>query len=83
MEKGARFSQRCFLHKRFKTIGREGSDALTKDMDQIYRQTFLYYIYYRLESTGEQKVSGGYNYSGAKEHNKKTQSNNGVQWKTK
>ena len=41
IEKGASFAQRYFLHKGFKKFGREGRDALTKDVDQLYRQTFL------------------------------------------
>ena len=39
VEKGASFSQRYFLHKRLKKFGREGRDAPTKEMDQIYVQT--------------------------------------------
>ena len=38
-KKGARLAQRYFLHKRLNFFGREGCDALTKEMDQIYRQT--------------------------------------------
>ena len=40
LEKGANFVKRCFLRKEIKKIGREGRDALTKEMEQLYRQTF-------------------------------------------
>ena len=36
MEKGAILVQSYFLHKLLKQFGRKVSDALTKDMDQIY-----------------------------------------------
>ena len=40
-EKGARFSQRYFLHKVSKGFGRERSGALTKEMNQLNRIFFL------------------------------------------
>ena len=35
-----------------------------------------------IDTTREDKVSGGYNDNEEKEHNQKTQRKNGVQWKT-
>ena len=43
-EKGASFSQIYFLHKGFKKFGREGHDAMTKDMEPFYRKTCFYPI---------------------------------------
>ena len=80
MKKGASFAQRYFLHKGFKKFGREGHDTLTKEMDQPYMWTFFYYLYSRLGTTVKYRGSGGYNDTGLKEHNEKTQRNNDVQW---
>ena len=57
MEKGARFSHSYFMHKGFKTIGREGSDALTKYMDQIYSQIVFEPIYITDLSSQESRRS--------------------------
>ena len=40
-KKGTIFAHRYFLHERFKEFGRERRDALTKYMDQIYRQNYF------------------------------------------
>ena len=45
IEKGASFSQRYFLHKWLKGFGREGLDAMTKEMEQLYMKTSFGTIY--------------------------------------
>ena len=52
------------------SIRKYGSDVLTKEMDQLYRQTFLACFYYILCSKGEEDVSLGCTYTGAKEQKK-------------
>ena len=79
-KKGARLAQRYFLHKRLKKFGREGCDALTKEMDQIYRQTCFDPIYIKELTPQENRGSqGGYTDTGAKDNNGKNQSKIGVQ----
>ena len=41
MKKGTSFAHRYFLHEGFKKFGQEKSDALTKQMDQIYKQNYF------------------------------------------
>ena len=38
-EKVVSFSQSYLLHKGFKYFGREGHDAMTKDVEPFYRKT--------------------------------------------
>ena len=57
MEKDTSFEQRYFLHKILKTFVREGHDALTKEMDQLYRRTYFETIYIRYLETKEKRRS--------------------------
>ena len=45
MEKLSSFAETYFLHEIFFLFGQEGRDAITNEMDQIYRQTCFVTIY--------------------------------------
>ena len=82
MERGARFSQRNFLYKGLKKFGREGRDALTKDMDHIYRQTYFRHISIKYLIPQEKRRYQQAILIPEKNIKTKTQRNNSVQWKT-
>ena len=41
IEKVSRFARRYFMHTGFERFGQEGRDAMTKEMEQIYRRVFF------------------------------------------
>ena len=71
------------MHKGLKGFGREGCGALTKDMDQLCKQTCFKPIYIKyLKLWQNRRAQEAITILGQKSTTTKTQINNGVQWET-